>query len=137
MSLHRQIIHLHEEMVAWWPKVEKAVQRAPLSPTYRGSLIYLWDLHWKLKSELRNEHSMWECTVHNALICGTVLFSENLNYPGDARKPCLNAHWITSRLHIHPSYILKWKKKKSVNLHSNEPNLIVDSLPNRQCSSPF
>ena len=33
MSLHGQIIHLREEMITPWPKVEKVVQRAPLSPT--------------------------------------------------------------------------------------------------------
>ena len=33
LSLHGQIIHLREEMITQWPKVEKAVQRAPLSPT--------------------------------------------------------------------------------------------------------
>ena len=33
LSLHGQIIHLREEMITPRPKVEKAAQRAPLSPT--------------------------------------------------------------------------------------------------------
>ena len=33
LSLHGHIIHLRLEMITPWPKVEKAAQHAPLSPT--------------------------------------------------------------------------------------------------------
>ena len=36
LSLHGQIIHLREEMITQWPKVEKAVQCGPLSPTWNS-----------------------------------------------------------------------------------------------------
>ena len=41
LSLNGQIIHSREEMITLWPKVEKAVQRAPLSPTLNnGSSLF-------------------------------------------------------------------------------------------------
>ena len=39
LSLHEQVVHLCEEVITIWPKVEKAVQHAPLSPTF-SNVIY-------------------------------------------------------------------------------------------------
>ena len=35
LSLQEHVIHLLEEITTQWPKVEKAVQCAPLSPTFK------------------------------------------------------------------------------------------------------
>ena len=56
LSLLGQIIHLREEMITWRPKVEKAVQRAPISPT--SFMDFIWFVFWsQLVGRLTGNHN--------------------------------------------------------------------------------